>query len=55
MLRFDVFVVEGGLLFSDARCCRHGFYPIHDAAHRGDLSCLEFLVGCNANVEAVDE
>jgi ankyrin repeat protein len=49
------FVVEGGRLFSDARCCRDGRAPIHGAASGGHLSCLEFLVGRNADVNARDE
>jgi hypothetical protein len=49
---FDVFVVEGGRLFSDARCCRDGWASIHRAAVWGYLSCLEFLVARNADVNA---
>jgi ankyrin repeat protein len=45
-------VVEGGRLFSDARCCRDGEAPIQRAASGGHLSCLEFLVGRNADVNA---
>ncbi len=52
MMCFNVFVVEGGCLFSDARCCRDGEAPIHGAASRGHLSCLEFLVARNADVNA---
>ncbi len=55
MMCFDVFVVEGGRLFSDARCCRDGRAPIHGAASGGHLSCLEFLVGRNADVNVRDE
>jgi hypothetical protein len=46
------FVVEGGCLFSDARCCRDGQAPIHRAAESGVVSCLEFLVARNADVNA---
>ena len=49
---FDVCVVEGGCLFSDARCCRDGQTPVHGAASGGHLSCLEFLVARNADVNA---
>jgi hypothetical protein len=52
---FDVFVLEGVFLVSDARCCRYGWAPIHRAAKNEHLSCLEFLVGCNADVNARDE
>jgi hypothetical protein len=53
MMCFDVFVVvKGGRLFSDARCCRDGRAPVHVAASEGHLSCLEFLVGRNADVNA---
>jgi hypothetical protein len=55
LMCFDVFVVEGGCLFSDARCCRDGRAPIHEAASRGHLSCLEFLVARNADVNAQTE
>jgi hypothetical protein len=49
---FDVFVVEGRRLFSDARCCRLGQTPMCMAASRGHLSCLEFLVARYADVNA---
>jgi hypothetical protein len=49
---FDVVVVEGGRLFSDARCCRDGRASVHVAASGGHLSCLEFLVARNADVNA---
>ncbi len=52
MMCFDVFVVEGRRLFSDARCCRDGEAPVHVAASGGHLSCLEFLVARNADVNA---
>ncbi len=52
---FDVFVVERCFFFFDARCCRYGQAPIHEAASGGHLSCLEFLVGRNADVNARDE
>ncbi len=55
MMCFDVFVVEGGRLFPDARCCRDGRASIHWAAEEGHLSCLEFLVARNADVNARDE
>jgi hypothetical protein len=48
-------VVEGGELFSDARCCRDGEAPIHESALLGHLSCLEFLVARNADVNAQTE
>ena len=44
--------VEGWFIFSDARCCRDGRTPIYRAAFGGDLSCLEFLVARNADVNA---
>jgi hypothetical protein len=49
---FHVFGVEGGRFVSDSRCCREGRAPIHGAAFGGHLSCLEFLVGRNADVNA---
>jgi hypothetical protein len=47
---FDVFVVEGGYLPADVRCCRDGRAPIHSASLMGHLSCLEFLVDHKADV-----
>ncbi len=44
--------VEGWFIFSDARCCRGGEALIHRAAESGDVSCLEFLVARNADVNA---
>ena len=37
---------------SHACCCRDGQAPIHMAATRGDLSCLEFLVARGADIHA---
>ncbi len=39
-------------VFADARCCRGGQTPVHLAAYGGHLSCLEFLVARNADVNA---
>ena len=44
-------LIEGGAV-SHAFCCRLGWAPIHKAAERGLLSCLEFLVARGAGVRA---
>jgi hypothetical protein len=40
--------------FSCLAMCRRGVAPIHEAAAGGHLSCLEFLVSRNADVNARD-
>ena len=49
-----VVLAEGGAV-SHACCCRSGKAPIHRAALRGHLLCLEFLVARGADVNAQDK
>jgi hypothetical protein len=46
-----VVLAEGGAV-SHAYCYRLGSPPIHDAANGGQLSCLNFLVARDADVNA---
>jgi hypothetical protein len=55
VMYFEVCVVEGGCLFSNERCCRYGWAPIHEASRWDDSCCLEFLVAHNADVNAQTE
>ena len=46
-----VLLAEGGAV-SHACCCSRGEAPIHKAAQRGHLACLEVLVARGADVHA---
>lgn len=51
-------LIEGGVfsgVFSHARFCSSGIYPIHEAADRGHSSTLELLIANNADVNSRDE
>ena len=50
----DMGLFKGGAV-SHACCCRNGEAPIHKAAERGHLSCMEFLVARGADVHAQDK
>ena len=49
-----VVLAEGGAV-SHACCCREGKAPIHEAAYRGHLLILEFLVARGVDVHALNK